>query len=476
MRVGWHVARAGLVILLGSTMLNAGGCSLVVEKEIEGKGFGSTCTSNGDCHAGVCEQNLCTAKCTGDADCPSPTKCVQKTGYCASPLHAGFMYVGVLEDQGWSYMQDQGRKAAQDALPYLTTDFALNVITDDDVNRTAREMIAKGANVILQTSQGGTAPMGKLAQEFPGVTFLQLYNRTVSPPNLGSYWVKLQQSWYIAGYVAAKKSKTNRIAWIGGYVSPQGVVRANGFIRGARRANPNIKVDIRWVGFWFDPSINPPKYREILLTEQALDAGADVVIGNIDNERPYDVVKQRREQNKDVWSIETNNPASCEKYKDSCLGVAWLNWAPIYIDQLDQIHRKTWTPSYVHRGMAADKTQSPVGFTPSDQNLTDTNIRLEIANMMSDFAKDPEAPLRGPYNISGAQREPVGDGEVISEDELLKMCWFPEGAIEKRNPDDPTSEDIPATVPVGDKTFLKKQYLSAANQGLADPPDCRKNL
>ncbi|WP_394851097.1 BMP family ABC transporter substrate-binding protein [Pendulispora rubella] len=465
------------MILLGSTMLNAGGCSLVVEKEIEGKGIGSLCTANGDCHAGVCEQGLCSAKCTGDGDCPSPTKCVQKTGYCSTPLRAGFMYVGVLEDQGWSYIQDQGRKAAEQALPYLSTDFTLSVVTDDQVNSAARTMIAKGANVIVQTSQGGTAPMAKLAQDFPAVTFLQLYNKTVTPPNLGSYWVKLQQSWYIAGYVAAKKSKTGRVAWIGGYVSPQGVVRANGFIRGAKRANPNIKVDIRWVGFWFDPGspVNG-KYRETVLTEQALDAGADIVIGNIDNERPYDVVKQRHAKNPDVWSIETNNRASCERYKESCLGVAWIDWAPIYIDQLDQIHRKTWQPGYVHRGMAEDLNQSPVGFTPSSDNLGDVDIKLEIGKMSTDFAKDPEAPLRGPYNISGAQREPVGEGEIIGEDELLKMCWFPEGAVEKSVPDDPTSADRAATVPIGDKTFLKKELLSPENQGLADPPDCRKNL
>jgi len=479
MRVGWHLARAGLVILLGSTMLNAGGCSLVVDKDIQGSGIGTQCSTNSDCHAGVCEQGLCTAKCASNSDCPSSTMCVQKTGSCAAPLHAGFMYVGVTGDNGWSFTQEAGRVAAQNGLPYLTTEYVENVVTDDQVSKAARDMIDKGANVIVQTSQGGTTPMAALAKDFPAVTFLQLYNRTINTTNLGSYWVKLQQSWYIAGYVAAKKSKTNRVSWIGGYVSPQGVQRANGFIRGARRANPNIKVDIRWLGFWYDPSIVGTQSREELLVDQAIDSGSDVLIANIDNDKPYARVKTRNQTgSKQVWSIETNNPALCaNEYKDSCLGVAWINWAPIYIDQLDKIHRKTWTPGYVHVGVKQDPTQSTVGFTPSESNL-DPSLRLDIANLTSEFAKDPEAPLRGAYNISGGTQRPEGpvkDGEVISEDELLEMCWFPEGAYEKVDPNNPNSDDRAATVPAGERVFLNRANLSPENQSLADPPDCQKN-
>jgi len=474
MRLDCHLTRASLVMILGSVILNAEGCSLIVDKDIKGSGIGTACGTNDDCHAGVCVQSLCTAKCGTSADCPAPTTC-QPDGFCAQPLNAGFLYVGVLADQGWSYMQDQGRLAAMRQLPYLTTQFATNVITDDNVAQSATDMINKGANVILQTSQGGTVPMAALAKAHPEVTFLQLYNRTVTSPNLGSYWVQLQQSWYIAGYVAAKKSQTGRISWIGGYVSPQGVVRANGFVRGAQKFNPNIKVEVRWVGFWFDPGtpVNG-KYRETLLAEQAIAAGADVVIGNIDNERPYDVVEAARIAGKDVWSIETNNPASCAKYPRSCLGVAWLNWTSLDVQQLDAIHRHAYVPGYIHAGITEDQAQSPVGFSPSDVNLTQTDTRLEIDTMISALSKDPELPLRGPYETTG-QRAAVADGELISEDELLQMCWFPKGMIEKTDPNDPTSADVPAKVPQGDRTFLNAENLSAENKSLALPPDCRKN-
>ncbi|WP_394826821.1 BMP family ABC transporter substrate-binding protein [Pendulispora albinea] len=477
MRSSWHPVRVILIFILGTVLFSSEGCSFVVEKDVKGKGIAASCTTNSDCHAGVCVGELCTSKCGNDADCPTGTKC-QRDGFCAQPLRAGFLYIGVLADQGWSYMHDQGRRAAEEALPWLTTEFAPNVITDADVTRHATAMIEKGANVIIQSSQGGTAPMAALAEKYKkdGVTFLQLYNRTVTNPNLGSYWVKIQQSWYLAGYIAAKKAKKHRIAWIGGYVSPQGIVRANGFVRGARRADPNVQVEVRWVGFWFDPG-NPVsgKYRETLLAEQVIEAGAEVVMSNTDNERVYDAVEAARVAGKEVWSIETNNPASCAKYPRSCLGVAWLNWAPIYIQQLSAIHKHKWKPEYIHRGISVDPSQSPVGFQLSTEpGMNDTDTRLELENLQAAIANDNDLPLRGPYATTG-NRSAVADGEVISDDELLKMCWFPEGMVEKVNPDDPKSGDRPALVPHGERTFLKRENMTKGNESLADPPDCAKN-
>jgi basic membrane protein A and related proteins len=391
-------------------------------------------------------------------------------------MHATFLYVGVLADLGWSYVHDQGRLEAMKRLPWLTTDFVTNVISDNDIAKHANDAIERGSDVIVHTAQGGSATMRSLAATNPNVAFLQLYDNAVTGPNLGAYWLRIQQSWYIAGYVAARKSKTHRIAWIGGYVSPQGVVRANAYLRGAQRADPNIKVEVRWVGFWFDPG-NPirGKYRETLLAEQSLQSGADVIIANTDNERVYDVVEEARKQGKDVWSIQTNNRASCARYPRSCLGVAWLDWTSIYVDQLDAMHRRQWTPSYVHPNIDVDTTRSTVGFQPSDSNLTETDTRLELDLLLARLVADKDFALRGPYETTG-QRAPVASDDFISDEELLQMCWFAKGMVERVDPNDPRSPDRDATVPIGDRAFLDIANLSPEAAGLATPPDCRKNL
>lgn len=426
--------------------------------------IGDVCTDNAECESGTCSDGLCTKSCNTDAECPAPSKCTGNL--CSIPMHASFLYVGITEDQGWSFIHDEARKAAMQRLPWLTTDFDTNLYTDDLVRTAGTAAIARGANVIIHTAQGSVTVMKDLAQQNPNVKFLQLFDTVVTPPNLGAYWLRIHQGWYVAGAVAARKTTTNRVAFIGGYVSPQGVIRANGFIRGAKSVNPNIKVEVRWLGFWFDPDPEHDLFNEKLevqLANQVIDSGCDVIIANLDNELSYEAIENAKVQGgKDVWSIATNNVASCAKYPETCLGVVGLNWTSIYIDQLDAMHKKTWEPGYVHANMTSDPTESPVTFIPNDANVS-LDVSLAVGKLVGDLVKDENLALKGPYNTTG-QRAPVGAGEVIADDELLHMCWFAEGAVERTDPMDPMSADVAAIVPDGTRTLLT-----------GDKPDCRLN-
>lgn len=426
--------------------------------------IGDACTDDAECQSGTCSEGLCTKTCNSDAECPAPSKCAGNL--CSIPMHASFLYVGITEDQGWSFIHDEARKAAMEKLPWLTTDFEVSLYTDDLVRDAAKAAIAKGSNVIVHTAQGSTTVMKDLAQQNPDVKFLQLFDTVVTPPNLGAYWLRIHQGWYVAGAVAARKSTTNRIAFIGGYVSPQGVIRANGFIRGARSVNPNIKVEIRWLGFWFDADPTHDLFDEKLevkLANQVIDSGCDVIIANLDNELSYEAIENAKvKDGKEVWSIATNNVASCAKYPATCLGVVGLNWTSIYIDELDSMHKKTWEPGYVHANMALDQKVSPVSFIPNDANVS-VDTSLAVGTLIGNLVADENLALKGPYNTTG-QRANVAAGEVISDDELLHMCWFAEGAVERSDPMDPMSADIPAIVPDGTRVLLT-----------GDKPDCRKN-
>ncbi len=440
------------------------GCTLIANATI-GQGLGEVCEDDSECQGSVCQGGICTLECGSSGDCPEPSRC-QSDGLCAVPMHASFLYVGVTEDQGWSYVHDEARKEVERRLPYLTTDFQINLFTDDLVRAAGEKAITGGANVVVHTAQGNTSVMRDLAAQNPDVRFLQLFDTVVQPPNLGVYWLRIHQSWYIAGAIAARRSKTERVAWIGGYVSPQGVIRANGFIRGAKSVNPDIKVEVRWLGFWFDADPEHDTFDEKLevqLADRAIESGCDVIIANLDNELSYEAVERARvEREEDVWLIATNNPASCDKYPSSCLGVASLNWTQIYEQQLDAMHRGTWEPEYVHAPMELDETESPVAFIPYEPN-TEVDTSLSIGTLVGRIVGDPDLVLRGPYPTTG-QRAAVGDGEVIVDDELLHMCWFAEGAVERSDPEDPASEDIPAIVPDGTRTLLS-----------GDQPDCRLN-
>ena len=233
-----------------------------------------------------------------------------------------------------------------------------------------------------------------------------------------------------------------------------------------RSVNPDIKVEVRWLGFWFDADPQHDQFDEKLevqLANRAIDSGCDVIIANLDNELSYDAVERARvEEGKDVWSIATNNPTACAKYPNTCLGVAALNWTSIYTQQLDAMHKGTWEPEFVHAPMLLDEAESPVTFLPYEPN-TAVDTSLAIGTLVGQLVADPDLVLRGPYETTG-QRAAVTAGEIITDDELLHMCWFPKGAVERADPEDPESEDVDAIVPDGTRQLLS-----------GDSPDCRTN-
>lgn len=63
-----------------------------------------------------------------------------------------------------------------------------------------------------------------------------------------------EQAFYISGYMAAKLSKTNKIGMVIGGEEPSPNAEGNGFMLGAKAANPDITVECAYVGSYEDPA------------------------------------------------------------------------------------------------------------------------------------------------------------------------------------------------------------------------------
>ncbi|HCV36979.1 MAG TPA: BMP family ABC transporter substrate-binding protein, partial [Acidimicrobiaceae bacterium] len=99
---------------------------------------------------------------------------------------AAFIYNGRVEDLGWTYSHDQGRKAAAaetgietayvEAVPEGTVDFGNHV----------RDFIDQGYNVIIGTSFGYMDDMLALANEYPDVIFEHVSGFKQNDTNFGN--------------------------------------------------------------------------------------------------------------------------------------------------------------------------------------------------------------------------------------------------------------------------------------------------
>ena len=76
-------------------------------------------------------------------------------------------------------------------------------------------------------------------------------------------------------------------------------------------------------------------------------------------------------------------------------------------------------------------------------------LSLEVAPVLAELAND-HTGLRlydGPYCSTGQRSACVPAATSLTERELLDMCWYVDGVIEKENAADPASKDVPARVP-----------------------------
>ena len=76
-----------------------------------------------------------------------------------------------------------------------------------------------------------------------------------APENLLGVLFKEEEPGYLAGYIAGKMSKTNKVGFVGGIPVPAVVRYQFGFMAGAKKANPNIEVVVQYANSFVDVAL-----------------------------------------------------------------------------------------------------------------------------------------------------------------------------------------------------------------------------
>ena len=114
----------------------------------------------------------------------------------------------------------------------------------------------------------------EVMDKFPKLRFI-VFNGTFNIPNAHFFVFSYQEVTFLAGYLAAKKSKTNKLGFIGGMDVPLIRNALCGYIKGAKYANPNVKVEYTFVSNQFDGWSNPIKSYKLAMKQ--ISNGADVI-------------------------------------------------------------------------------------------------------------------------------------------------------------------------------------------------------
>jgi basic membrane protein A len=137
-----------------------------------------------------------------------------------------------------------------------------------------RRFASQGANPIVMAGFMWQATLEKLAPEFPDTNFVVI-DTVVEQPNVRSLMFDEHTGSFLVGALAAMKTETDNIGFVGGMDVPLIHRFYCGYAEGAKAVNPDIELQEAYTGTtpaaWNDPVTAGE------LAKAQMDAGADIV-------------------------------------------------------------------------------------------------------------------------------------------------------------------------------------------------------
>ncbi|MCJ8297444.1 MAG: BMP family ABC transporter substrate-binding protein [Pseudomonadales bacterium] len=326
----------------------------------------------------------------------------------ADPLKIGFVYVGPVGDHGWSYQHDQGRLAVEKHFgDKVKTTFVESVPEGADAERVIRNLAKSGNKLIFTTSFGYMNPTIKVAKTFKNVTFEHATGYKTAK-NAGNYLSKTFEGRYVAGFVAAKMTKSNKIGYIASFPIPEVIRDINTVQLALQKYNPKAEMKIIWVNSWFDPG------KEADAANVMIDQGVDVILQHTDSPAAMQAAERRG-----VYAVGQASDMSSFGPKAHLMSVV-DDWAALYIRKTQEVMDGTWKPENYWGGMAEEDIKIPAF----------TNMPAEVATqaqqLVDDITSGKFFPFTGPIKNQAGEIK-VKAGERMPLDELVSINWYVEG-------------------------------------------------
>jgi len=140
------------------------------------------------------------------------------------------------------------------------------------------QLIDSGATDVLAVGFAYAIPLGEVAAANPEVNFAIVDDASlVDVPNVASLTFAEEQGSYLVGVAAAKKTKTNKVGFIGGVNVPLIQKFQAGFEAGVKAANPSATVTAKYITEPPDfTGFNSPQQGETIATGMYND-GIDII-------------------------------------------------------------------------------------------------------------------------------------------------------------------------------------------------------
>lgn len=192
---------------------------------------------------------------------------------------AGHLKIGLIYDTGGrgdlSFCDASYAGATKAAEQW---EFDLKEITpgqSTDIERVLRQLARLEYDLIIGVGFLFQDPMNRVAPDFPEVNFA-IVDEEGKAPNIASLLFKAHEGTYLVGAIAAMKTKTNRIGFVGGMNVPLLHRFEAGYRAGAHAIHPDIEVIVDYAGVTPQAFSDPARGKELAIAQY--NKGVDVIL------------------------------------------------------------------------------------------------------------------------------------------------------------------------------------------------------
>ena len=191
----------------------------------------------------------------------------------AAPLKVGLVLdKGGKDDKSFNSAAYAGATKAQKE---FGIDLKYVEATDNNaVESLHRAFAHKDFDLIIGIGFAQGEAVKKVAAQFPKLKFA-IIDSEIKAPNVRSLLFEEHEGSFLVGALAAMKSKTGKIGFVGGMDIPLIRRFAMGYEAGAKYVNPKISITQNFIGVTGEAWNNPPKAKELAVSQ--ITQGVDVI-------------------------------------------------------------------------------------------------------------------------------------------------------------------------------------------------------
>jgi basic membrane protein A and related proteins len=343
----------------------------------------------------------------------------EKTEAGKPKLKVAFALLSTIHDLGWTTAHSKGIEYLKKELKdQIAVNYTENVLAAD-TERVLRNYAKNGSDIIFATTFEHMDPTLMVAKDFPKIAF-EHCSGFKTGPNMGNYFARMEQSEYLAGYMAGLMGYKN-VGTVATQPIPEPIRGINAFtlglLRGLKEGNhphdPKKVNTVVWLKKWLDP-IN-----EVVLAETLVNEKHDLIRQMADTPD-----SARTACYKKVPTI--GYGMDVRQYGADCalVSTTW-NWGPYYVDAVKRVMDKTWKPQEIFWGFK----ENLIGLSSFHASVPKP-VRDKVLAELKKMKEGKDDSFLGPIKDQEGKAF-IPAGQRATDKELLTMKTFVEGVVGK---------------------------------------------